>query len=145
MTFLLYQTATPHGSRRLRPVGDPCETYNLPRLLHHAWMHRKLQSNKGWDVSADELIWFHSNRAESYETRRLLRDFDPSARWRIGITEVLHIYAYTWGRDYVPEWTPFMIKGRDLLFEYHDDLTASLKKDILADLPEVKEDGNEYV
>ena len=145
MTFLLYQADTSSGSRRLRPVGDPCVTYNLPRLLQGAWVHRKLRPNMGWDISADELIWLHSNGADSYETRRLLRDFDPSARWRIGITEVLHVYAYTWGGDDAPEWTPFMIRGRDLVSEYHGNLTASLKKDIIANLPERKEGGSEYV
>ncbi len=143
MTFLVYQTVSDKGVVRLRPTD---ETYKLPHLLQGAWKAKGSPVNRGWEVSADELIRIHSNRTETYQTRRLLSDFHPSSRERIGVIEFTHIYAFTWGSAETPSWTPFMVKGRDVFYrEDYENLNDSEKTKVLADLPEFDPNGGDFM
>ena len=47
--------------------------------------------DQGWHVSADELIQIDNNGLQTYDTRRMVIDFDPNARRRIGLIELLDI------------------------------------------------------
>jgi hypothetical protein len=143
MTFLLYKTTRDQGQVRLCPTD---QMYKLPFLLQGAWERKAKLTNCGWDVSADQLIRIHSNEKETYETARLVIDFDPSSKSRIGLIELLHVHAFTWeDKDHNPTWTPFMIRGRDIIYrDDYENLSESDKRAALADLPEYDPKGLEF-
>lgn len=143
MTFMVYRTFISAGNTRLRRIENA--TFYLPQLLQNAWSIRQKQ-NEGWEASADELIQIHSNGTETYKTRRLLSDFHPTSTWRIGIIELQHVYAFTYCNERgTPDWTPFMVKGRDVFYnDNYKDLTPGKRKTILADLPEYSRNGSEF-
>lgn len=87
-------------------------------LIYEAWNKEK-PINKGWHVTADELIKIKSENKQSYSDRRLLIDFDPTADWRIGIIELLDIYIYTYGDEKTNNviWSPMMLKFRDVIYD----------------------------
>src|SRR5205085_6938302 len=98
MAFLLYERVIQNGTSILRPTGQNFRLagYNL---IFQAWQKRGKPINKGWHVSADELIALHTSGAENYQTRRLIIDFHPRSVRRIGFIELLDIYAYTYQAD----------------------------------------------
>jgi len=147
MSFLIYRTVDNQGVVRLRPTTDETDgSYKLAQLLQRAW-EKDRPLNSGWEVSADQLIRIHSDGRESYQTRRLLNDFHPSSRTRIGLIEFLHVYAFTWAdKNDNPTWVPFMVKGRDTFYkDDYENLSESDKREELADLPEFDPNGGEFV
>jgi hypothetical protein len=92
-------------------------------------------------VDADELIRLRLGDEHSREIRGLVIDFDPKARRRIGLVELLDIYAYTFGgtQAYGGEasWTPLLLRLRDLFYEeYSGEISAEEKRQKLASIPE---------
>jgi len=108
------------------------------KLIFQAWEQKGKPINTGWHVTADELIRLRTGNTNSYIDRRLVIDFHPSATWRIGLKELLDIYAFTWGDEKSgAAWTPLMLRMRDVYNENFDQLiTESQKAAILANLPE---------
>lgn len=124
MAFLVFECDQSRPQARLRPTGGAFKLagYNL---LYKAWTERGKPLDAGWKVSANELIRLLTNSAESYETRRLLIDFDPNAKWRIGLIEILDVFAYSY-RDSSGDvgWTPIMLRLRDVFYdEFSDPMT----------------------
>jgi len=115
-------------------------------LFYRAWQGLGSPVDSGWHVSADELIKLHTNGVESAATRALLIDFDPKAQWRIGIIELLDIYIYTYGYGKEePNWSPMMLRLRDIFYEEYDPKFDQTKKDaILANLPDPP-NSNDFV
>jgi hypothetical protein len=144
MTFLIYETFSERGAVSLRPTD---EIFKLNWLLQNAWNEKGRPINRGWGASADELIRIHTGGQESYRTRRLLSDFHPSSTERIGMIELLHVFAFTWTDDgQIPTWTPFMVKGRDVFYKSdYENLSDDDKKKVVADLPEFDPEGQEFV
>ena len=65
----------------------------------------------GWRVSRDELLRIHSDGRYDSSTLRLVIDYDPKADWRIGLIELLDVYAFTWSNgNGAPSWTPLMLR-----------------------------------
>ena len=116
-------------------------------MIYKAWEKHGNPINTGWHVSADELIGLHTNDRHDSTTRRLIIDFDPQATWRIGLIELLDIYAYTWGDgNGGPSWTPLMLRLRDILYEEYDPpLDQPQKAAILDNLPEPSPDIPDFV
>ncbi|MGB7291002.1 MAG: hypothetical protein WBD99_02355 [Thermodesulfobacteriota bacterium] len=86
-------------------------------------------------MSADELIRLHTGGNETYATRRLIIDYDPQASWRIGLVELLDVYAYTYGDAGRVTWTPLMLRLRGVHYEERE-VTPQEKARIIAALPE---------
>jgi len=133
MAFLIFEKVIENNSSVFRNTNEAFQLagYNL---IYKAWEKNNRPINQGWHVSADELIRLHYNGEHSYETRRLMIDFDPYAKRRIGIIELLDIYAYT---DEV-YWTPLMLRMRDIFYQddYNQDITAEIKARLLGNLAE---------
>ena len=91
-------------------------------LIIHLWEKQGKPTNKGWHISADELIREYTKDKGSIQTNALLIDFHPNARNRIGIIELMDIYAYTYfsAKKQKVEWTPMMLRLRDVLYEEYD-------------------------
>ncbi|MBI4474181.1 MAG: hypothetical protein HY646_16035 [Acidobacteria bacterium] len=133
MAFLLYEVDPRGPTPMLLHAG---QTFRLAgyNLLYRAWQHKECPLNRGWHVSANELIALHSSGRHSYETHRLIIDFDPESKKRVGLVEILDIYAYTYESDTVAgdsAWTPLMLRLRSTFYkEYDRPVTAADKERI---------------
>src|SRR6266849_8766804 len=136
MSFLLFERTVKNGPAILRPTGREFQLGGY-QLVFRAWERRGRPVDQGWEVGADELIKLHTEGTESYDTRRLIVDFHPSASWRIGIIELLDIYAYTYAGDQPGSvsWTPLMLRMRDVLYEERL-VTQEYKARAIAEIPE---------
>lgn len=137
MAFLLFERTVVGNRSVIMPTGS---TFSLAgyNLIFKAWQALGSPLNKGWHITADELIQLHTDHDHNYSTRRLIIDFDPNATWRIGLIELLDVYAYTWddGKN-GPSWTPLMLRFRDIYYEeYNSPFDQAKKAIILSDLTE---------
>lgn len=108
------------------------ESYSLAgyNLIFNLWERRNKPTEKGWQVTANDLIDMHTGGKESYKTRRLLVDFHPSAKWRIGLIELLdiHIYTYAAENNDRASWSPMMLRFRDIYYEeFEKEITMTEK------------------
>ena len=148
MAFLIFERIHENGGAvMLQPTG---EDFRLAghNLIYQAWEERGQPIDQGWHVSAAELIQIYSNGLQTYDTRRMVIDFHPDARWRIGLIELLDVYAYTWGGDNAGQvsWTPLMLRIRDVHYkEYEHEITAQQKNKIMQQLPEPGDDTPDFV
>ena len=94
MAFLEFECFQTEGERLLRPTGNKFSLAGY-QLIYQAWTRRGQPLDTGWHVSEEELIQIHSAGTHDSATRRLVIDFHPNATWRIGLVELLDIYAYT--------------------------------------------------
>jgi len=137
MAFMVYERVSNRGILVLRPTG---ESFSLAgnNLLRAAWDRQGKPLNAGWHVTADELIRIHTHGAAGGDTRALLIDFDPRAKWRIGIIELLDVHAFTFGDDDGnATWSPLMLHMSDVFYEEYDQEFDQAKKDsILSKLPQ---------
>lgn len=111
-------------------------------LIKRAWSQLGCPIDKGWQASADYLIRILTDRRESFDTLRMFVDFQPTSRKRLGIIEILDIYAYTFGNTPTePRWTPLMLRMRDIFYceNYDPELTDETKKDIMSSFDEPEE------
>jgi hypothetical protein len=144
MAFLIFErTITPDGSR-LRNTDEHYKLSGSENLIYRAWKEQG-SPDRGWQVSADELIKIHSNGAHSKETRRLLIDWIPSSKKQIGLIELEKIIAYTYcegnnSKEKEAIWTPLMLFMQDTY--YHDpgrDLQLEEKNSKLKDINEAND------
>ena len=138
MAFLIFDRVIQGNAAILRPTGQGFSLagYNL---VYHAWETRGHPTDQGWEVSADELVRLATNGSHTTATRRLIIDFDPKAKRRIGLIELLHIYAYTYqGREPgTVDWTPLMLKMRDFFDEeYEHSISTEEKAKRISAVPE---------
>ena len=146
MAFLEFECFQTEGERLLRPTGNKFSLAGY-QLIYQAWTRRGQPLDTGWHVSEEELIQIHSAGTHDSATRRLVIDFHPNATWRIGLVELLDIYAYTSSNeDGMPEWTPLMLRLRDIYYhEYDPPLDGLQKKEILERLPDPDPDAADIV
>lgn len=146
MSFLVYKrTATKDGRTVLRTTNTEYSLAGRRKgLIYRAWKERCKPLNRGWQVSAPELVRIY-NSQETYETMRLLIHWNPDARNRVGVSEILDIYAYTWGDSTSGQvgWTPLMLRLRDVFEEeYRRNLTNEEIENVLRELPEPTGDSD---
>jgi hypothetical protein len=146
MAFLLFERTVADGRSIINPTGS---TFSLAgyNLLFHSWHAKGMPVGEGWHVTADELIELHTKSVHNCSTRCLIIDFDPNATWRIGLVELLDVYAYTWGDgNGGPSWTPLMLRCRDVFYEEYDTpIDSAGKAAILSNVPEQASDKPDFV
>jgi hypothetical protein len=129
MAFLVYSRTLRGGNDVLEATGDHFSLagYNL---VWKAWKQRGQPIRKGWYVSAEDLITILTDGKHSYDTRRLIIDYDPRSKERIALIELLDIHLYTWDGASPTEagWTPMMLKMRDVVEEWFDHKLATDEK-----------------
>ena len=142
MAFMLYERAIRDGHACLLSTGEGFSLagYNL---IYRAWEKHNRPIDKGWHVSADDLIRIGSDGVHSAKTRCLLIDFDPKSTKRIGIIELLDVYAYTFGNDGDAGWTPLMLKLRDIFYE--ESPTSPAEREARLQMFVEPEDSDEFV
>ena len=137
MAFLFFERIILNGKPVIRPTG---ESFSLGgyNLIYQAWVHCGSPLDKGWHVSANDLIQLQTNGTHNCLTRGLIIDVDPKATWRIGLIELMDVYAYTWsGVNSRPSWTPLMFRLRDVYYEeFAPPIDQTRKAAILDSLPE---------
>ncbi len=141
MTFMLYRPTHSNGQVVYQTTG---QTFKMAgnNLIKKAWTHFGCPIDEGWKASADDLIRILTDGSESFETLRMFVDFHPRSRKRVGIIEILDVFAYTFGNTPTePRWTPFMLRLRDIF--YDEDITPELtdksKAEILSSFDEPEE------
>ncbi len=92
----------------------------------------------------------YSDGNESYETSRLLIDFDPNSKWRIGLIELLDIYIYTYSGAKPNEagWSPMMLRLRDVVYEgFENEISKEEKEKKIKEIqdPNYEEDFVEFL
>ena len=100
-------------------------------LIYHLWEKRGKPTSQGWHMSADDIIREYTKNKGNIQTKALLIDFHPNARSRIGIIELMDIYAYTYSGATEKEagWTPMMLRLRDVLYEEYDKEISDIEKE----------------
>lgn len=144
MAFLLFERTV--AGAALRPTGaSSCLAGH--NLLYQEWLAHGFPVDAGWHASTDPLFRILTDGAHDTLSRRLVIDFDPNATWRVGLVELLNVYAYTWGDGQDrPSWTPLMLRLRDVHYEEFDPpIDQARKAVILADLPEPAPDAPDFV
>ncbi len=146
MGFLLFEKNIFDGKAIIRPTGT---TFSLGgyNLIYRSWLAHESPVDRGWHATANELIKILTDQVYNYETRRLIIDFDPKATWRIGLVELLDVYAYTWGDGSGgPSWTPLMLRLRDVVYkEYDSPIDQAQKAQVLSELGEPDFDCEDFV
>ena len=148
MAFLEFKRFQKQGERLLRPTGKSFILAGHKNgLIYKAWKQQGMPLDTGWQVSRDELLRIHSKGEYDSSTHRLVIDFDPNADWRIGLIELLDVYAFTWSNgNGAPDWTPLMLRLTDVFYgEYDPPLDSSQKNEILNGLPEPEPDAPDFV
>jgi hypothetical protein len=146
VTFMIFERQQRNGRAVLCPAK---ESFRLAgyNLMHAAWTSRGSPIKVGWHVNADELIRLHYSGAHDSRSRRFIIDFDPNATRRIGLVELLDVYAFTWGDGSGgPEWTPLMLRMRDLFYqEYDPQIDPARKAEIIACIDEPDSSTADFV
>jgi hypothetical protein len=137
MAFLVYERSKEDGKEVLiaTRANFKLAGYNL---LFKAWERCGKPLNQGWKVTIHELVEIHSSGKDTADTLRFIIDFDPNSRRRVGLIEILDIYAYTYASATPgePAWTPLMLRGRDIYYkEFDRDITSEDKERIVGKLP----------
>lgn len=119
-------------------------------LIYRLWEKCGRPTDAGWHLEADELIREHTDGKESIKTNALLIDFHPNASNRVGIIELLDVYAYTYSGATKANvsWTPMMLRLRDVLYEEYDaPITYAEKEQRISSLsdPDNKDDFVEFL
>lgn len=100
-------------------------------LIYSLWEKRGRPTDQGWHMTEDDLIREYTQDKGNIQTNALLIDFHPNARIRIGIIELLDIYAYTYSgaTEKEAEWTPMMLRLRDVLYEEYEQEISGKEKE----------------
>lgn len=135
MAFLLYSKE--YRNHKLYYINKN-EGYKLGGygLIYQSWVKKGKPINKGWSISADELL---SNHKENFDasSHLLLIDFDPNSKSRIGIIEIEKIHIYTYGDESTGSvhWSPMMWEIFDVLYEEdYDNSTIIMKQKIISEI-----------
>ena len=140
MAFLYYR----RDNNKLIKTG---ESFSLAgyNLIYHLWESMGKPTDQGWHVSADDLIRKHSDGNESHETGRLLIDFDPNSKWRIGLIELLNIYIFTYRgskRDKA-SWSPMMLRFRDVMYgEFENEISKEEKEEKIKEIQDLNHEDD---
>lgn len=144
MTFHIYRCEQ-RGGRDVLHFTD--EEFRLAgyNLLYRAWVKRGKPIREGWRISADELIQIFSDGKESYESRRLIIDYQPSNMTRIPLIEIQEIFLFNWGEAPAVTWTPMMLRMRDVLDHWCDlPMSPAQRRARMAEL-EIEAYGGDFV
>ena len=114
MAYLKFERFQYNGETRVRPTGQNYVPGGR-NLIYRAWNMRGQPLDKGWQVSATELVEINGDDPAQV---MFVIDWNPRSKTYIGLAELLDVYAYTWahGGD-VAWWTPVMFRMRGLLDE----------------------------
>ncbi len=130
MAFLVYRVLPDREVETLEATGNHFSLAGH-NLIYQLWEKTGKPLDKGWHLSANDLINVYSKGKGSYETLRFIIDFDPTSKRRIGLIELRGIYIFTYpdGQSQQALWSPMMLCLRDVRCKVFDtELTPEDKK-----------------
>lgn len=119
-------------------------------LIYQLWKKHGKPTNRGWQITADDLIKEYTQGNGSIKSYAFLMDFHPNEKTKIGMIELLDIYAYTFSGETEKDanWTPMLLRVRNILCEeYEKEFTDEEKEAKIKKLknPRDKEDFIEFL
>jgi len=118
MAFLVYKREL-LGDEEILTFTD--EKFSLAgyNLIYHSWVKRGKPLNQGWHLTANDLIAEQTSGRYTSDTCRLLIDFDPNSRKRVGLIELMDIYVFCYSgtNEIEVSWTILMLRIRDVLYK----------------------------
>ena len=132
MAFYLYKRVLQNGEEYFERVKKvKLAGYNS---IYNLWKKNNKPINKGWHISANDLIKELTKDKGDENSYRVIIDFDPNSTWRIGLIEIRDIYVYTIGDSKEGKvwvkWSPIMMRLRDV---YYEEFTSAVPKEQLED------------
>ena len=132
MAFYLYKRVPQNGEEYFERVKKvKLAGYNS---IYNLWKKNNKPINKGWHISANDLIKELTKDKGDENSYRVIIDFDPNSTWRIGLIEIRDIYVYTIGDSKEGKvwvkWSPIMMRLRDV---YYEEFTSAVPKEQLED------------
>lgn len=116
MSFILYEARNTTLYSTDKPfylAGD--------HAIRKLWYERGQPLNEGWEISAQDILAKNDTAGYDQSRLRLVSDYHPRSRKRIGIVELKKIYLYTLGcmrsGKAVVEWTPLMMEMRGVYYK----------------------------
>jgi hypothetical protein len=123
MSFLQYRRDRQEGAERLTNTGHNFKLAGH-NLIYKAWEKKNRPLNKGWHITAGQLIEIlsqekktFSSKEETCDTLCLLIDYDPNSKLRIGLAELREIHLFTVRKNESNKayWSPMLLKLRSVL------------------------------
>jgi hypothetical protein len=140
MTFSIFDKQTRQDKQQVLSATSEIFSIGGRNLLYRAWLARSKPLDAGWRVSRDELLSLH-NPDYNETNKELVIDFDPNAKRKIGLVNLIEIYAYTHSltsrsnQERQASWTPFMLRLGDVFYqEFDHDLTPQEKQTLLREI-----------
>ncbi len=120
MPFYLYERKEKTDGTLLKESFEQLRKVSLARYnsIYNLWIQKGRPLDKGWHISIHDLINEITKGTGNYDTHRLIIDFDPNAKWRIGLIEIIDIYLYTYG--YLTNkaiWSILMLRLREVYYK----------------------------
>jgi hypothetical protein len=143
MAFILYRKENRNGKQFYIHCK---EHYKLAGwgLIYSLWKSNGKPINKGWSVSADQILKAH-NKDYSTKTHSLVIDFHPNSKERIGLVEIENIHLFTYGDSEKISWTPMMLELKDVFYnEDYEELTQEEKEKIISEIEPISNGDKIY-
>ena len=142
MAFLIYKKV----NGKLEATGDEFSLagYNL---IYESWISQGKPMDRGWHVSANDLIKTQTQGGESDDTRSLIIDYHPKPKDYIGLLELLDLYIYTYpnGKPDEADWSVVMLRLWDVKYEPLDSEISEKEKMKKIDKLEPDKNGEEIL
>jgi len=112
MPFYLYKRAQDDSRECLGKIGKI--SLGGRNAIFRAWKGRGKMVNRGWHVTGEELIKEADIKVAEGARCSIIIDYDPGAKHRIELLELLDIYVYTYGNTKTGTvwWSPLMLRLR---------------------------------
>ena len=120
MPFYLFQRTERKDGNIVREYFQMVREVRLAgyNSIYNLWVQMGKSKDQGWHIDIHNLLKEITKGTGNYNSHRLIIDFDPKAKWRIGLIEVLDIYLYTYGYSTNNAfWSALMLRLRDVYYD----------------------------
>ncbi|MBN1472895.1 MAG: hypothetical protein JW925_14065 [Syntrophaceae bacterium] len=117
MPAYLYQKLNESGETKyLMKKKIPIAGYNV---IHHYWIERSRPLNKGWEITADEVIRYVTKNDGNIMNYSIVIDSAPSLKDIIDLKEVhdIHLYTYKNEKENKADWSVLCLRVHDIYYQ----------------------------
>ena len=129
MPFYVYERDGDEAKKYFKRTGSHF-SFAGKNTIYGLWKKLGKPVNKGWHITAVDLVEQWSGKKESYDCYRLIIDYLPKDRWRIALAEAVDIYVFTYGDPQTCEawWSPMMWKLKRVFYPKLDSEIGEQQK-----------------
>ena len=139
MSFIIYSKEKTNVGFVLKNTS---KTYHLAgrNILYRLWEKRNKPINEGWHVNSNDMLQENDPSMNS-DNSALVIDYDPRSLKRIALILLSDIYIFTEGKDGKADWSPMMLKLKEVKYEdefyvkYGRKITSEEKLEIISEMP----------